>query len=112
MSRKQTRPPAEATGETINSVGNVDIEFHRWHTERKRKNMAMGSRAITASNRSSGKSFQICCSIASSLEDLPDDFPRLLSLRDFLDGCFRASIVLKLPDFPAAITRPQKSSTE
>ncbi|KAK6930806.1 Stress-associated endoplasmic reticulum protein [Dillenia turbinata] len=41
-------------------------EFHLRHTERKRKNVAMGSLAMTASNRSSGNSFQICCSITSA----------------------------------------------
>lgn len=89
------------------------MEFHCRHTERKRKNVAMGSRAITASNKSSGKFFQISCSMTSAEQDRPDDFPLLLSLRDFLvGGGFTGSDILKLPDFPAVTTRPQKSSTE
>nr|AFK33328.1 unknown [Medicago truncatula] len=57
----------------------------------------MGSRAITASNKSSGKSFHISCSITSLVLDLPDDLPLLRSLRGFLaGGGFRGSDILKL----------------
>lgn len=69
---------------------------------------------MTASKRSSGNSFQICCSIISLELAAVGIFSRFLSLRDFLaGGNLIASTIFKLLDFPLLIIRLQQpSSTE